>query len=214
MSGETFTGLLVPNLRPLRRLLERRLRIQGQADDVLQEAVLHAFARRDQLRVRSKFKSWLWTIAFNEMRLFFRSERSTISLDEFPKINPSDRAPSPLARVEQIEKLEWLHAGLAKLSERDRTAIRLRDLDGLSIAETAEALAISEGAVKSTHFRARKRLVYVLRGTSRPVVVEECRVLDSRAKHRVGNTTAAPLRFDSKCIDSTSERNRYECLLT
>jgi RNA polymerase sigma-70 factor (ECF subfamily) len=190
MSGETFTGLLVPNLRPLRRLLERHLRIQGQADDVLQEALLHAFARRDQLRVRSKFKSWLWTIAFNEMRLFFRSERGTISLDEFPKIDPSDRAPSPLARVEQIEKLEWLRAGLAKLSERDRTAIRLRDLDGLSIAETAEALATSKGAVKSTHFRARKRLAYVLRGTSRSVVVEGCRALDSSGKQSVGNTTA------------------------
>jgi RNA polymerase sigma-70 factor, ECF subfamily len=190
MSGETFTGLLAPNLRPLRRLLERQLRIPGRADDVLQEALLHAFVRRDQLRVRSKFKSWLWTIAFNEMRLFFRSERGTISLDEFPKIDPGDRAPSPLARVEQVEKLEWLHAGLAKLSERDRTAIRLRDLDGLSIAETAEALAISKSAVKSTHFRARKRLAYVLRGTDSPGAVEGCRALDRSGKQNFGNTTA------------------------
>jgi RNA polymerase sigma-70 factor (ECF subfamily) len=190
MSDDTFMGLLAPNLHPLRKLLQARMRIPDQADDVLQEALLHAFARRDQLRLRSKFKSWLWTIAFNEMRMSFRIDRGTISLDEFPNIDPSDRAPSPLTRFEQIERQEWLHAGLAKLSERDRTAIRLRDLDGLSIAETADALAISEGAVKSTHFRARKRLAYVLRGTSRPVVVEECRVLDSRAKHRLGNKTA------------------------
>jgi RNA polymerase sigma factor (sigma-70 family) len=142
------------------------MRIPDQADDVLQEALLHAFARRDQLRLRSKFKSWLWTIAFNEMRMSFRSDRGTISLDEFSNIDPSDRAPSPLTRFEQIERQEWLHAGLAKLSKRDRTTIRLRDLDGLSIAETAEALAVSKGAVKSTHFRARKRLAYALRGNT------------------------------------------------
>jgi RNA polymerase sigma-70 factor, ECF subfamily len=169
MSGETFMCLLAPNLRPLRKLVEGQLRIPGHADDVLQEALLHAFAHRDQLRVRSKFKSWLWTIVLNEMRRFFRGNQGAISLDEFPNIDPSDRAPSPLARFEQIEKLEWLHAGLAKLCERDRTAIRLRDLDGLSIAETAEALAISKGAVKSTLFRARKRLAYALCSASRPV---------------------------------------------
>src|SRR5207253_10728520 len=122
------------------------------------QAVLRAFACRDQLRVPSKFKSWLWTITLNEMRMFFRGNRSTISLDEFPNIDPSDRAPSPLARYEQIERLEWLREGLAKLSERDRAVIILCDLDGLSIAETAEVLALSKTAVKSTHLRARQRL--------------------------------------------------------
>jgi RNA polymerase sigma-70 factor (ECF subfamily) len=188
MSGETFMGLLAPNLRPLRKVLEGQLRMPGQADDVLQEALLHAFANRDQLRTRSKFKSWLWTIALNEMRMFFRGNRGTISLDEFPNIDPSDRAPSPLARCEHLEKLEWLHAGLAKLSKRDRAAIRLRDLDGLSADETAEALAVSKAALKSTHYRARKRLAHAVRIASKPFAVEGCRALQSRGKHSVGNT--------------------------
>jgi len=161
MSGDSFMDLLAPNLNPLRLFLRARFKLGDQADDVLQQALLHAFARRDQLRLHSKFKSWLWTIAFNEMRMYYRSERGLLSLDEFP-IDPGDRAPSPLARAEQVEKLEWLHAGLAKLSDRDRTVVRMRDLDGLSIAETAEALAISQAAVKSTHFRARKRLACAL----------------------------------------------------
>ena len=162
MSGDSFMGLLAPNLRPLRMFLRAKLRIPDQADDVLQQALLHAFAHRDQLRLGSKFKSWLWTIAFNEMRMLFRAERGTISLDEFPRINPGDRAPSPLARAEQVERMEWLYAGLAKLPDRDRTVLRMRDLNGLSIAETAEALAMSKAAVKSTHFRARRRLAYAL----------------------------------------------------
>ena len=189
MSGETFISLLAPNLRQLRKVLEGQLRVPGQADDIIQEALLHAFARRDQLRLHSNFKSWFWTIAFNEMRMFFRGERGTISLDEFPDIDPGDRTLSALARVEQIERLEWLYAGLATLSERDRTAIRLRDLDGLSISETAEALAISKGAVRSTHFRARKRLAHALR-RGRPVVSEGCRTLDTSGTQDVGNTTA------------------------
>jgi RNA polymerase sigma-70 factor (ECF subfamily) len=198
MSGETFMGLVAPNLRPLRRLLEGHLRIPGQADDVLQEALLHAFAHRHQLRVRSKFKSWFWTIVLNEMRMFFRVERGAMSLDEFPGIDPGDRAPSPLARFELLEKLEWLHTGLAKLSERDRAAIRLRDLDGLSLADTAEALAISKAAAKSTHFRARKRLAYALRGPSRPVVVEGCRAADRSVKQSARNTTAEIISVDSE----------------
>jgi RNA polymerase sigma-70 factor (ECF subfamily) len=170
MSNDTFMGLLAPNLQPLRKLLQARLKNPGQADDVLQQALLHAFTRRDQLRLPSKFRSWLWTIAFNEMRMFFRGERGMISLDAFPNIDPSDRAPSPLARIEQIEREEWLRAGLANLSSRDRTAIRLLDLHGLSIAETSETLAISNASVKSIHFRARKRLASALRGTRRPLV--------------------------------------------
>jgi RNA polymerase sigma-70 factor (ECF subfamily) len=196
MSGETFMGLLAPNLRPLRRLLEGRIKIPGQADDVLQEAVLHAFARRHQLRLRSKFKSWLWTIVLNEMRMFFRVERPAISLDELPGIDPSDRAPSPLARFERLERLERLYAGLSKLSERDRTVIRLRDLDGLSIAETADVLAISKAAAKSTHFRARKRLAYALQGVSRAVVVEGCRASDRSGKHSVRKPTPATISIN------------------
>ena len=190
MSDDTFMGLLAPNLQPLRKLLHARLKNPGQADDVLQQALLHAFTRRDQLRLRSKFRSWLLTIAFNEMRMFFRSERGTISLDEFPNIDPSDRAPSPLTRIEQIEREEWLHAGLARLSSRDRTAIRLLDLHGLSIAETSEALAISNAAVKSTHFRARKRLASALRRASRPVVYPAVPSAGGSGKKRVRSAVA------------------------
>jgi RNA polymerase sigma-70 factor (ECF subfamily) len=214
MSEDTFMGLLAPNLRPLRKLLQARFRIPDQADDILQEALLHAFVRRDQLRLRSKFKSWLLTIVLNEMRTFFRLERGIMSLDEFPEIDPSDRAPSPLARFEQVERREWLHAGLAKLSTRDRAAIRLRDLDGLNMTETAEALAISKAAAKATHFRARKRLAYALSGANRPVAIEGCRAPDRSGKQSGRNTTSGTISVDSERIESTSERNRNECLPT
>jgi DNA-directed RNA polymerase specialized sigma24 family protein len=62
-----------------------------------------------------------------------------------------------------MERLGWLYAGLEKLSERDRAAIRLRDFEGLSVTETAEAFESSEAATKTRHFRARKRLASAVR---------------------------------------------------
>ena len=88
----------------------------------------------------SKFKSWLFSIAMNEVRVSFRTERAPISLSELPNIAFRDSGPSPLARIEDVERAEWLQTGIAKLSKQDREVIRLRDLDELNVAETAAAV--------------------------------------------------------------------------
>jgi RNA polymerase sigma factor (sigma-70 family) len=103
----------------------------------------------------------------NEVRMFFRTGRPTMSLQEFPQIDSRDSGPSPLARVEEMERVEWLQAGMDRLSDRDRETIRLRDIEGMSLMETAEAFELSESAAKSTHFRARRRLAGALRGMER-----------------------------------------------
>jgi RNA polymerase sigma-70 factor (ECF subfamily) len=157
MTGDTFEALLVPNLPSVRRFVQTRLRTSDHADDVIQQTLLRAFAHRDQLRASSKFKSWLCSIAMNEVRLFFRTDRPTISLDEFPKIDSRDSGPSPLARAGQLERVKWLEAGMDRLS----------DLEEMSLTETAEAFELSESAAKSTHFRARRRLADALRSMER-----------------------------------------------
>jgi RNA polymerase sigma-70 factor (ECF subfamily) len=168
MSGETFETLLAPNLQSVRRLVKSRLRAWDQADDIVQQTLLHAFASKDQLRAESKFKSWLWSIALNEVRMFLRATRPSVSLNQLPNFEFTDQTPSPLAQCEQTEREERLRAGMARLTKRDRTAIRLVDLNGLSIAEAARALATSEAAFKSTLFRARQRLGHALRRTQDP----------------------------------------------
>jgi RNA polymerase sigma-70 factor, ECF subfamily len=167
MTGDTFEALLAPNLPSVRRFVQTRLRTSDHADDVIQQTLLRAFAHRDQLRASAKFKSWLCSIAMNEVRMFFRTDRPTISLDEFPQIDTRDCGPSPLARVEQLERMERLQAGMDRLSNRDRETIRLRDLEEMSLTETAEAFELSESAAKSTHFRARRRLAGTLRSMER-----------------------------------------------
>ena len=181
MTGDTFAALLAPNLQSVRRLVQTHLRTADQADDIIQQALLNAFAHRDQLRASSKFKSWLCSIAMNEVRMFFRTTRPSLSLDEFPNIDSCDQEPSPLARIEEMERLEWLESGLAKLSERDRDAIRLRDFDGLTMTETAEVFESSKAAAKSAHFRARRRLAWALRSARGTSGVERRRAGGSAA---------------------------------
>src|SRR5580698_6450066 len=186
MTGDTFEALLAPNLPSVRRFVQTRLRTSDHADDIVQQTLLHAFAHRHQLRASSKFKSWLCSIAMNEVRMFFRTDRPNISLDEFPKIDSRDSGPSPLARMEQMERLEWLHAGMKRLSDRDRRAIRLRDFDELSLTETAQVIASSEAATKSSHFRARKRLAGAVRSVCGIQKTGRRRVLDAVRTPRVG----------------------------
>lgn len=167
MTGDTFEALLAPNLPFVRRFVQTRLKTTDHTDDVIQQTLLQAFAHRHQLRASSKFKSWLCSIAMNEVRMFFRTGRPTVSLEEFPQIDSRDSGPSPLARVEQLERMERLQAGMDRLSDRDRETIRLRDIEEMSLMETAEAFDLSESAAKSTHFRARRRLACELRSMER-----------------------------------------------
>jgi len=169
MSAETFEALLAPNLRSVRMLVRRELRMSGHAEDVVQQILLRAFASRDQLRALANFRSWLWTIALNEIRAFYRRDRGLVSLDEFPGIDARDPRSSPLTRLERIERRQWLHACIAALPAREQTTIRLLDIDAKSIREAARALDISQSAMKSIHFRARRRLARVLRARARSI---------------------------------------------
>ena len=196
MTGDTFETLLAPNLPSVQRFVQVRLRASDHADDIIQRTLLHAFTHRDQLRASSKFKSWLCSIAMNEVRMFFRTNRPTLSLDEFPHIDSRDSGLSPLARVEQMERLEWLKAGMEKLSERDRTAIRLRDFEGLSLTQTAEAIESSKAATKSSHFRARKRLASAVRSACGARGIERRRAGEAIRTSRSKNINAVVRSLD------------------
>ena len=158
MSGETFEALLTPRLPSVRKLVQSRLRTWDHAEDVLQQTLLQAFEHRDQLQSHSKFKSWLSSIAINEVYMFHRGARVHYPLPDSPGMECRDRDPSPLEQLEQLEWVSRLNIAMATLSECDRTAIRLRDLEGFTMAQTAEKLRKSEPAAKSVHFRARRRL--------------------------------------------------------
>ena len=91
MSGETFEALLTPCLPAVRKLVQSRLRAWDRAEDILQQTVLQAFEHRDQLQSHSKFKSWLSSIAINEIYMFHRGVRVHVPLPDLPGMECRDR---------------------------------------------------------------------------------------------------------------------------
>ena len=162
-----FEQLIQRYDRKIFRLAHHITQHREDAEDVLQETFLKAYQNLAGFQGNSKFYTWLVRIAVNESLMKLRKRRSdrTVSLDEevetedgsMPREVP-DWGPSP----EQLYRREELNDILARtihgLPASFRTVFVLRDVEGLSTEETAEALALSVPAVKSRLLRARLQL--------------------------------------------------------
>jgi RNA polymerase sigma-70 factor (ECF subfamily) len=137
------------------------------AEDVVQDAFLKAFQNLEQFQGQSKFYTWLVRIAVNEalMRLRRRRPERMVSLDEdintgedtIPR-EVADWSPNPEQLYNQSELREILQKTIQGLPPSFRTVFVLRDVEGLSTEETADALGLSIPAVKSRLLRARLQL--------------------------------------------------------
>jgi RNA polymerase sigma-70 factor (ECF subfamily) len=137
------------------------------AEDVVQDAFLKAFQNLEQFQGQSKFYTWLVRIAVNEalMRLRRRRPERMVSLDEdintgedtIPR-EVADWAPNPEQLYNQSELRDILQKTIQGLPPSFRTVFVLRDVEGLSTEETADALGLSIPAVKSRLLRARLQL--------------------------------------------------------
>lgn len=137
------------------------------AEDVVQDAFLKAFQHLDRFQGNSKFYTWLVRIAVNEalMRLRKRRNAKTVSIDEDVETEEgsmprevADWSPNPEQQYGTSELNEILTKTINGLSPGFKTVFVLRDIEGLSTEETAEALGLSVPAVKSRLLRARLQL--------------------------------------------------------
>jgi RNA polymerase sigma-70 factor, ECF subfamily len=158
---DAFGTLVAPYLGSLTRFARMRLRSQSEAEDVVQQAVLQAFHGLSQFRREASFKTWLSRIASNEV-IHLRRGRAIAPvkpLYESLAGKLADPAGLPDMQIQQKEERERLHRALARLPEKYRLVIQLRDLHELSTTATARSLCLSVGAVKTRHHRARKLLL-------------------------------------------------------
>ena len=165
--SEAFNGLAERYQRNIFRLAQNITQNREDAEDVLQETFLKAYEHLPDFHGDSKFYTWIVRIAVNEalMKLRKRKWDKTVWLDE-----PVDTGEDSVAREiavwednpEQRYSKEELHDILDKavngLAPPYRTVFVLRDMEGLSTEETAEALELSVPAVKSRLLRARLQL--------------------------------------------------------
>lgn len=169
-------------LRPYeRRIFLSALSIVGNeadAEEVAQEAILKAFRALGQFRQESKFSTWLTQIVINEAKMRIRKERRHLyeSLENGSQGDDGDYIPRDVAdwreipseALENRELREMLRQAVESLPAKYRTVLVLRDVQHLTIRETAEVLGTSEANVKTRLSRARlqaRDIICSLRGT-------------------------------------------------
>ena len=169
LAGEhdLFYELIRPYERRLYAAAFAILRNEPDAEDVAQEAVLKAFKNLRQFRAESKFSTWLTQITVNEARMRRRKAHSNLMEpiadrpDDDGNYTPrefADWREIPSETLERKEVRLKLAQALAQLSQIYREVFVLRDMQHLSIDETAKALGISTASVKTRLLRARLML--------------------------------------------------------
>jgi RNA polymerase sigma-70 factor, ECF subfamily len=138
------------------------LRNKEDARDACQEALMRAYRGLPSFDKQAQFGTWLHRIVVNVCidRLRHRAQ-NLVALDDVEGVLAGD--DDPTRSVEGGEIGGRIGVALAQLSEKHRTALVLRELDGLSYLEIAEAMDCSVGTVMSRLFHARKRMQDLLR---------------------------------------------------
>src|SRR3989475_3712815 len=164
---ELFYELIRPHERRVYSAALAILRNEPDAEDAAQEAMLKAFKHIRQFRAEARFSTWLIQITVNEARMRRRKEHAHIvepivdHQDEERNYRPRDFADwreIPSETLERNEVRQQLAEALASLGQNYREVFVLRDMQHLSIQETAKAVGISTASVKTRLLRARLML--------------------------------------------------------
>ena len=161
-----FEELVKRHERAMFRIAQNLLHNREDAQDVVQEAFFKAFQKLEQFQARSKFSTWLIRITVNQALTKLRREpvyRSSIEddLDDEAGALPveiADWAPNPEMLYSASELRRILEENLQRLKPSLRGVFLLHDVEGLSLEETAQCLALSVAAVKTRSWRARFQL--------------------------------------------------------
>ena len=162
---ELFMDLVRPYQKLVYSMAVSVLKSEQDAEDVAQEALFKAFKNLSQFRGECKFSTWIIQITVNEARHRLRranraqeeSIDAGIASDEgdYIPIDLADWREIPSEALQRKELRECLHQAIGTLKPIYRDVLVLRDIQHMSVAETAELLKISEASVKTRLLRAR-----------------------------------------------------------
>jgi RNA polymerase sigma-70 factor, ECF subfamily len=167
----------------MRRYNQRLFRVtrsilgnDGEAEDVTQEAYVRSYMHLDQFEGRARFSTWLTKIAVHEALARLRARRRLVDIDApsgsaEDAMNLESKAPSPEQEVLNHTIKIVLESAVDRLPETYRSVFMLREVEGMSTAETADCLDLSEESVKVRLHRARSLLrknIYAQTGAATP----------------------------------------------
>jgi RNA polymerase sigma-70 factor, ECF subfamily len=173
LSGDTekYHDLIRPYEHSVYRMALSFMKNDSDAEDVAQEAFLSAFRNLAAFRGQAKFSTWLISITLNEARARLRRQKPVRmdsldeTLEEGGHVSPAllrDWREVPSEALERKEIREILQEAIGGLAPIYREVVLLRDVEQLSVEETATALTISVASVKTRLHRARIMLQKVL----------------------------------------------------
>jgi RNA polymerase sigma-70 factor (ECF subfamily) len=158
--------------RRLMRLLSRMVRNQEEVEDIAQETFIKAYRALPQFRGDAAFYTWLYRIGVNTARNFLASRGRSMPTISDQAVNDDDEPDERLV-AQDINTPESMllskqvavavNDAVEALPEELRTAITLREMEGLSYEEIAELMACPIGTVRSRIFRAREAIAAKLR---------------------------------------------------
>jgi len=171
-----LTHVITHHSARFRRIALGHLSNVADAEDAVQDALLSALTHVHQFRGQAKMSTWLTTIVINSARMKLRRRLTWVhlALDESDgqqdlplegTVSDTRRGPEEAYREREIA--ETLARATSRLSPTLRTTFQLRDIDGLSIRETADLLGVPTGTVKARLARARVRLREAMRNSIR-----------------------------------------------
>lgn len=157
-------GLLVARLAPRVLALARRLlQDQAEAEDVTQEAMMRLWKiAADWQAGGAQVSTWLHRVAVNLATDRLRRRGRGVALDAIDE--PAAPAPAAVETMIQADRMAALDAALAQLPDRQRAAVVLRHIEGLTNPEIAARLEIGVEAVESLTARGKRRLAQLLAG--------------------------------------------------
>jgi RNA polymerase sigma-70 factor (ECF subfamily) len=176
---QAFELLVVKYQRKLERLLSRVIRDPAEIEDVAQEAFIKAYRALPNFRGDSAFYTWLYRIGINTAKNYLialgRRAPTSTEFDSEEAEGFEDAAGlrdinTPESELASKQIAQTVNDAIAALPEELRTAITLRELDGLSYEEIAQIMSCPIGTVRSRIFRAREAVAEKLRpqlGTSK-----------------------------------------------
>jgi RNA polymerase sigma-70 factor, ECF subfamily len=169
---KAFELLVLKYERRVHRLLSRMVRDQAEIEDIAQEAFIKAYRALPQFRGESAFYTWLYRIAVNTAKnVLMSSGRMVSNFSEISDANDETfNEPDHLKDINTPESLmatrqvaETVNKAMADLPEELRVAISMREIEGMSYEDIAQAMGCPIGTVRSRIFRAREAIAGKLR---------------------------------------------------